>query len=189
MTEVFRPILGSTPTSSSLPSLEQSGHWYSAHRNWNRFHFLMKRPQNTFCFVVSFLSDRFECSKSFSSFYLAFFGLLRIYLSRQLPPGTMLSHLFFGHNRQAHTLFRIMKLNGGRWTKRCGERARVCVCVWRGVLWFFKLVACARQGLKIVMPEHKFILANPLPSHSHPPFGTDAYSIHLHGYRREREGG
>ncbi len=48
--------------------------------------------------------------------------------------------------------------------------------VWRAVLWFFKLVACARQGLKIVMPEHKFILANP-PSLSHPSLGTDAHSI------------
>lgn len=63
------------------------------------------------------------------------------------------------------------------------------MCVEGGVLWFFKLVACARQGLKIVMPEHKFILANPLPSLSHPSFGTDAHSIHLHGYRRERERG
>lgn len=63
----------------------------------------------------------------------------------------------------------------------------MCVCVWRGVLWFFKLVACARQGLKIVMPEHKFILANPLPSHSHPSFGTDAHVVYTYTVIGERE--
>jgi hypothetical protein len=136
VTEVFRPILGSTPTSSSLPSLEQSGHWYSAHRNWNRFHFLMKRPQNTFCFVVSFLSDRFECSKSFSSFYLAFFGLLRIYLSRQLPPGTMLSHLFLvTTDRHTHSSA-LWNLTGGD-ERKGAENARACVCVCRGGFYGF----------------------------------------------------